>query len=597
MDAELLRLLGACKDAPDETLPRLVLADWLDDHGDAERAEFVRLSVRLDRGVDGIAPLPEDEPDWAGMAARRHRLWLKNRKRWLGGLASEAWLGSVGHEAGMLWVLVGMDDLPTLKPEVAAWIEEARLSEPEAGEAEVEAWSRLLPVRSLGGFGPLPSPAALTRLLEEPGRPPLRRLSVGLPDEIWRVREHARTLAASRGIRWLDFRAGLEEQGEALYPALATGSGLAECRVLGLSFCPKACLPHVARAVPRIRALRTHQSERGDAMLGALAANETLAGLESLASDYDNVSDTGLKALAASPYLRRLKSLSFEESSRITGRGLAALARSPVMASVERLSLLWSCQVGVEGVRALAASPFVGSLRELALSGPLGDEGAEAIASSPALSGLRVLRLDNCGIGARGAERLASSPHLSRLEVLSLRGNSLLQSGVEALAQAGALPALRSLRLFWDGLPAAAVRALAACPMFRRLRCLSLSCPRAGAAIGADLAASPSQLESLDLSNSRLRDDGLAALLRAPWVKNLRNLRLGGNRISAAGIEALVKTRMPQLAFLDLQENSIRRQGGQLLAAWRQARQMSWLGLPQGMHPDDQATLFRSQSR
>ena len=30
---------------PDDDAPRLVFADWLDDHGDADRAEFIRLQV------------------------------------------------------------------------------------------------------------------------------------------------------------------------------------------------------------------------------------------------------------------------------------------------------------------------------------------------------------------------------------------------------------------------------------------------------------------------------------------------------------------------------------------------------------------------
>src|SRR5262249_10077027 len=45
---ELLSLLAACKDSPKEDAPRLVLADWLAEHGDehdAARAEFIRLQL------------------------------------------------------------------------------------------------------------------------------------------------------------------------------------------------------------------------------------------------------------------------------------------------------------------------------------------------------------------------------------------------------------------------------------------------------------------------------------------------------------------------------------------------------------------------
>ena len=44
---DLLALLRASKEAPDDDGPRHVLADWLDDHGFSDRAECVRLSLRL----------------------------------------------------------------------------------------------------------------------------------------------------------------------------------------------------------------------------------------------------------------------------------------------------------------------------------------------------------------------------------------------------------------------------------------------------------------------------------------------------------------------------------------------------------------------
>ena len=39
-----LALLKAVASRPDDDLPRLVYADWLDEHGRGERAEFIRCS-------------------------------------------------------------------------------------------------------------------------------------------------------------------------------------------------------------------------------------------------------------------------------------------------------------------------------------------------------------------------------------------------------------------------------------------------------------------------------------------------------------------------------------------------------------------------
>jgi uncharacterized protein (TIGR02996 family) len=45
----LLALLEEARLTPDDDGPRLVLADWLEDHGEAARAEFVRLQCHHPR--------------------------------------------------------------------------------------------------------------------------------------------------------------------------------------------------------------------------------------------------------------------------------------------------------------------------------------------------------------------------------------------------------------------------------------------------------------------------------------------------------------------------------------------------------------------
>jgi uncharacterized protein (TIGR02996 family) len=42
-------LLAAIREAPDDDAPRLVYADWLDEHGQPERAEFIRVQCELAR--------------------------------------------------------------------------------------------------------------------------------------------------------------------------------------------------------------------------------------------------------------------------------------------------------------------------------------------------------------------------------------------------------------------------------------------------------------------------------------------------------------------------------------------------------------------
>src|SRR5436309_12097359 len=79
---------------PDDDVPRLVYAEWLDEHGDPARAEFIRLQCRLDREdasslfpgiqqVRGVCMYPYSRT----LSRREEELLDANRDRFLGALA------------------------------------------------------------------------------------------------------------------------------------------------------------------------------------------------------------------------------------------------------------------------------------------------------------------------------------------------------------------------------------------------------------------------------------------------------------------------------------------------------------------------------
>jgi uncharacterized protein (TIGR02996 family) len=83
MDREaFLRAIRA--DPADDTV-RLVYADWLDEHGDPEQAEFVRLQIELDARRDH-----PDEPRVRDLAEREAILLALHGHRWLGDAADVA---------------------------------------------------------------------------------------------------------------------------------------------------------------------------------------------------------------------------------------------------------------------------------------------------------------------------------------------------------------------------------------------------------------------------------------------------------------------------------------------------------------------------
>ena len=71
MTGDVLAFMKRITDDPDDDLPRLVFADWLDEHGRGEYAEFIRLQI--DRARRGEA----------APSARERELFDRNEERWL----------------------------------------------------------------------------------------------------------------------------------------------------------------------------------------------------------------------------------------------------------------------------------------------------------------------------------------------------------------------------------------------------------------------------------------------------------------------------------------------------------------------------------
>ena len=84
MSSDRAAFLRAIAEQPDDDLPRLVFADWLDEHGEPERAEFIRVQCELARG-------PSDQLRRNELMARQHELLTAHGHKW-----SEEWQGLRG---------------------------------------------------------------------------------------------------------------------------------------------------------------------------------------------------------------------------------------------------------------------------------------------------------------------------------------------------------------------------------------------------------------------------------------------------------------------------------------------------------------------
>jgi uncharacterized protein (TIGR02996 family) len=98
--ADRAAFLRAIADNPDDDLPRLVFADWLDEHGEPERAEFIRVQCELARS-------PADDRRRSELTVREHELLTAHGQAWTAewhGLRGVAWEGLERGFVGAFYV-------------------------------------------------------------------------------------------------------------------------------------------------------------------------------------------------------------------------------------------------------------------------------------------------------------------------------------------------------------------------------------------------------------------------------------------------------------------------------------------------------------
>jgi len=76
-------LLQAIIENPDHDALRLVFADWLEDHGELERAEFIRVQIELAKLPNVDNRRPELEQRETALLARNESEWVKPIRHWV----------------------------------------------------------------------------------------------------------------------------------------------------------------------------------------------------------------------------------------------------------------------------------------------------------------------------------------------------------------------------------------------------------------------------------------------------------------------------------------------------------------------------------
>jgi uncharacterized protein (TIGR02996 family) len=388
-------LAAIIADREDDT-PRLVFADWLQEQGEDDRAEFIRVQIELQNRLpwwddalnrdtyetlaNRIAKFPQDA---LALYERQRTLLARHRTQWLTGYPRWAF--------APLWQSFrrGFPRAVQTKPE--NWLRDG---------AALRGWFPLEEVAFDGERGDYASVFAAPSLV---GIPLLTLRYAG--NSVLRALAAAPALGSVGGLR-LDVAYSSNTEPDSLRAALGSPF-LARVRELSSEIGGAAPLPDTfARAVAHSPHLRNLERLRLNFLMSAdvcaeLLRSPNVANLTELTlncTHTDGDTDLALvsrltgngviRALVGPAGPSRLTRLKLG-CSDATDEGWDLLGRWPGLGSVTDLDL-WRTRIGLDGMTTLSESPYIGQLRTLVFPKHPDPATNEAIAALPGFAHVRL---------------------------------------------------------------------------------------------------------------------------------------------------------------------------------------------------------------
>jgi uncharacterized protein (TIGR02996 family) len=574
MDRTLLPLIRACKDEPFDVTRRLILADWLEEHGDADRAELVRLQMALDDAWG-------DEPDRPAMEVRCAELVRTNAERWLG--PARQWYGRADFRRGFLCLNATAEELRLHPPaelpdEVVPWLEELYVRQGVDDALLVSPTLRYFSHLQLSGSSRPLGGDELGLLLANPALEECRRLdfySNQINADCARALARCERLARLRELnlnRNPVGDLGLTELAQAPWLRGLTRLDLGDTGVGADGLAALLGSPHLGT----LTELELTNITIDAAAARILSESPKLAGLELLSFECGSIDMPGLRRLARSPHLRPAKlKLDYVELGM---KGVTILTDGRLLERVRELHLN-SNSLTPEASAALISSPRLASLEFLPLWDPVGDVGCEALAAAEHLGNLRRVCFMDADIGPKGAAALGRARGLKSLISLGLADNPIGPAGLRGLAEGDGLPALEGLVLSETRPQARGLQALAGSGIAARLKRLDLDNNRLTDRAAVALARMPAgRLVELDLGRNRIGPEGIAAMASSPHLTSLAILMLYSNRIRDEGVRAIIASpHLRGLSDLDVRKNGLTSAGAEALRDWPHRERMTEL--------------------
>lgn len=494
---------------PEEDLPRLVYADWLDEQGDP-RGEFIRIQCLL-------AKLPfDDDRRWA-LQTRETLLKRQYGKGWANPIRHlvKDWQFHRGFVEGITIRAVDfLEHAATLFQ--SAPICRVRLLEPESQLSAIAASPWLDRITGLDLSHTNFDWNDFADLAYSPSIIQLRELNV-----------RDTSLCNNQGSRMLaecEFFRNLTALNLSQYRAASPHS-------TGIQYFADSIGPSGIQAMsdsPHLKNLTmlnvAGYGEPGSSIIGALADSSLLGQITSL-----DLSHNG-------SYLLR--------SGQSPDVALDVLFQSPQIANLQHLVLIRNHTAN--SVRAFAESSHLGKLQSLYVGGTWLDSHGQrdssylgTIAESPNLNNLVSLNLSGCTINDNAYRDLFASDQFHKLKELNLSETQISNESLEELADSSLMENLRSLRL--QGSDGGYERS-------------SISENGLRALVEEKTSR---HLEILDLGNQEVGDD-LEILANSELAGQLCDLGLWKTGFSEEVVPLLCDAeKFPKLELLDLRESAL----------------------------------------
>jgi uncharacterized protein (TIGR02996 family) len=439
-------LLTAIREYPDDDTPRLVYADWLDEHGDADRAEFIRTQCALSRlsheddrrtdlEVRELRLLAGHAAEWAAPRPVFPKLlpddgqeeekayWSVFRRGFLEGVALDELSPehmAPGGDIERLFAAHPIRELRLRSFQPGSLL--ALAKRPELGRVES------LELKYFGrwneGAAGQEREAEVETLLRSPRLERLRALKLTLFSSVTGAPARWLKLPAISRLRRLDVWPRAGEHGE-YWKAWAAG------------------------ACPDLSDIETSWGRSDEPRLASrFAASPACQRLVRLNLSLDlpiSVSFPWDKILANAPLQQlHVSTPSGEEVPSL----LRALGSVPATGALRGLRV-WGFKTNDADVTDWLENGYAVGVRELAIHhGELTDDDLERLGKSPAAARLTRLTLGgNNNFTPRGVQAFLESPHLAGLRYLNLVGADLTAAGLHHIAQRGTLRGLRVLRM------------------------------------------------------------------------------------------------------------------------------------------------------